>query len=51
MESDRFRLNGKGRLHDVVIAKDKIRRWPGEWTEQTTEIEEGLNIVYYYHLK
>ncbi|KAF9424318.1 hypothetical protein HW555_000457, partial [Spodoptera exigua] len=34
LDNDRFSLRGIGNLRNIIVAKDKIRLWPGEWTEQ-----------------
>lgn len=30
---DRFSLRGNGNLRNITVAKDKLRQWPGEWTD------------------
>lgn len=38
LENDRYNLRGSGNLRNVIIAKDKLRVWPGEWTDQNASM-------------
>ncbi|XP_045766170.1 uncharacterized protein LOC123867897 [Maniola jurtina] len=42
LENDRFSLKGKGSLKDIIIAKEKLRRWPGEWIDQNVLVEDYI---------
>lgn len=42
LDNDRFSLKGLGNLQDVIIAKDKLRLWPGEWVNENVLIEDDL---------
>lgn len=41
LPNDRYALRGLGELRNIVIAKDKLRYWPGEWVESSM-VEETL---------
>lgn len=38
LPNDRFNLRGIGSLRNIIIAKDKLRLWPGEWVEDNSNI-------------
>ena len=40
LDNDRFSLRGIGNLRNIIVAKEKIRLWPGEWTEQNNVVED-----------
>lgn len=42
LDNDRYSLKGKGNLRDVIIAKEKLRKWSGEWVDQNVSDEENL---------
>ncbi|KAH9641258.1 hypothetical protein HF086_016431 [Spodoptera exigua] len=42
LQNDRYRLRGQGRLHNIVIAKEKLRKWQGEWSEENQTAEQAL---------
>ncbi|CAH2223131.1 jg19574 [Pararge aegeria aegeria] len=42
LENDRFSLKGLGNLRDAIIAKEKLRIWPGEWVDENEFIENEL---------
>lgn len=42
LPNDRFSLRGHGNLRNIIVAKEKIRFWPGEWIEQNASFEESL---------
>lgn len=33
---DRYSLSGIGNLRNIIVAKDKLRKWPGEWVDDDT---------------
>lgn len=39
---DRFSLRGQNNLRNIIVAKEKLRVWPGEWVEQNISFEEAL---------
>lgn len=42
---DRFNLRGLGNLRNIIVAKDKLRCWPGEWVvdEGDSELSNDIN--------
>lgn len=40
--SDRFKLRGQNNLRNIVVAKEKLRVWPGEWIEENLSFEESM---------
>lgn len=43
LDNDRYSLKGKGNLRDIIIAKEKLRKWSGEWVDQNVLIESELD--------
>lgn len=48
LQNDRYRLRGQGRLHNIVIAKEKLRKWQGEWSEENQTAEQGMIFFIYF---
>lgn len=42
LQNDRFSLKGQTNLRNIIVAKEKLRVWPGEWVEQNVSFEETL---------
>ncbi|KAF9408849.1 hypothetical protein HW555_011597 [Spodoptera exigua] len=40
LEHDRFSLKGLNTLRNIIVAKEKLKLWPGEWVEQNSSFEE-----------
>lgn len=43
LPNDRFALKGIGNLRDIVIAKEKLRFWPGEWVDENMAVEDVIS--------
>lgn len=40
--NDRFKLRHQNNSRSIIIAKEKLRLWPGEWTEENLSFEQSL---------
>lgn len=43
LDNDRFSLRGTNNLRNVIIAKEKLRLWPGDWVEQNIMAENDIS--------
>ncbi|CAH0726167.1 unnamed protein product, partial [Brenthis ino] len=41
LNNDRYYLRGIGNLRNIIIAKDKLRLWSGEWVDPDSSITDG----------
>ncbi|XP_038221969.1 uncharacterized protein LOC119839641 [Zerene cesonia] len=41
LSNDRYSLRGQNNLRNLIIAKEKLRLWPGEWVDQNVSFEES----------
>ena len=39
LPNDRYSLRGLNGLRNIIVAKDKIRLWPGEWVDDDTVVQ------------
>lgn len=42
LSNDRYSLQGLGNLRNIIVAKDKLRKWHGEWVDEHAVIEASL---------
>lgn len=40
--NDRYALKGLNNLRNIIVAKEKLRFWPGEWVEENTVAENAM---------
>lgn len=43
MPHDRYSLRGTGNLRNMIVSKDKLRQWPGEWLHDTAASDSEQN--------
>lgn len=42
LPNDRYSLRGHNNLRNIIVAKEKLRIYPGEWIDQNASVEESL---------
>lgn len=42
LPNDRYVLRGRGNMRNIVIAKEKLRFWPGEWIDNNIAVEHAM---------
>lgn len=46
LPNDRFALRGTGNLRNIIIAKEKLKYWPGELVDENVAVENVLTIIF-----
>lgn len=42
LPNDRYALKGNGNVRNIVVAKEKLRFWPGEWVDEDSAVEHAI---------